>query len=334
MIKSNLLWISLVFVNTSFWAQETPVKIEGKTQGTTYHITYFDGQNRNFKKAIDSLFHLFDSSVSTYIPNSLISRVNAGEENIRMDKTFKKCFKTAKKIWKETEGAFDPTVFPLVNAWGFGPQRKDKIEQKKLDSLLQFVGFEKVRLIGNKIKKQDPRVALDFNSFAQGYSVDIIAHFLELKNIKVYLVEIGGEVYAKGIKPNQKKWTIGIEKPFENQDENPLIAVAELNKKALATSGDYRKFTIIDGYKFAHIINPKTGIPVKSNLLSVSVFADDCITADAYATALMVMGLEQSKTFLKSHTSIQVYLIYSDDLGQFHVYETEKINTIIKNITE
>lgn len=334
MLKNNLVLFFFVLISCSFWSQEKPVKIEGKTQGTTYHISYFDKQNRIFKKSIDSLFHLFDLSVSTYLPNSIISRVNAGEENIRVDKTFKKCFKTAKKIWKETEGAFDPTVYPLVNAWGFGPQRKDIIEQKKLDSLLQFVGFEKIQLTGNKIQKQDSRVALDFNSFAQGYSVDIIAHFLETKKIKVYLVEIGGEVYAKGIKPNQKKWTIGIEKPFENQDENPLIAIAELNKKALATSGDYRKFTVINGQKYAHIIHPKTGIPVKSNLLSVSVFAKNCILADAYATALMVMGLEQSKKFLKFHPSIQAYMIYSDDIGEFLVFETRKVNTVIKNLSE
>ena len=144
------------------------------------------------------------------------------------------------------------------------------------------------------------------------------------------MVEIGGEVFAKGIKPTGKNWTIGIEKPFENQEENPLIAVAQLNNKALATSGDYRKFTIINGQKFTHIINPKTGIPVKSNLVSVSVIANDCMTADAYATALMVMGLEHSITFLKSHPSLQAIMVYVDDKGEFQIFKTKKLTTIIK----
>jgi thiamine biosynthesis lipoprotein len=227
-----------------------------------------------------------------------------------VDQYFTDCFKKAKEVWKNTNGAFDPTVYSLVNAYGFGPGKKMKIEQKKIDSILQFTGFEKINLVGNKIIKKDPRVGLDFNAFAQGYSVDVVSKFLSSKGITSYLVEIGGEVYAKGKKPDQKNWTVGIEKPIDNKEgTNPLKAVANLKNLAIATSGNYRRFTVENGVKYVHHIDPKTGYPTKNNLLSASIFSKECITSDANATGVLVLGLEKAKIFLQNHPELQAYLV-------------------------
>ncbi|MBC7439832.1 MAG: FAD:protein FMN transferase, partial [Flavobacterium sp.] len=312
------------------YAQSTPIKIDGKAQGTTYHITYFDAKNRNFQSEIIKILADFDLSVSTYIPNSIISKINSNVKNIKVDTYFKTCFKKAKQVWNDTYGAFDPTVFPLVNAWGFGPGKKLKIEQTKIDSILKFVGFEKIILKGNHIIKKDPRVCLDFNAFAQGYSVDVISDFLKSKKINAFIVEIGGEVYANGKKTDGSNWNVGIETPIDNKSsENPLIATVKLYNLALATSGNYRKFTIENGIKFAHHIDPKTGYPTKNNLLSASIFSKKCITSDANATGVLVMGLEKAKTFLSNHTEMNAYLIYSDENGTYQTYETPKLKMIL-----
>ncbi|NDP28568.1 MAG: FAD:protein FMN transferase, partial [Flavobacterium sp.] len=312
-----------------------PIKMEGEAQGTTYHITYFDNQNRNFQPEIEKILKDFDRSVSTYIPNSIISRINSNEKNVVADKYFIACFNKAKEVWKNTDGAFDPTVYPLSNAYGFGPGKKQKIEKAKIDSMLQFVGFQLITLKGNKIVKKDPRVALDFNAFAQGYSVDVVSDFLNSKGITAYIVEIGGEVYAKGRKPNNSNWTIGIEKPLDNKESgNPLKAIVKLENLAIATSGNYRRFIIEDGVKYVHHIDPKTGYPTKNNLLSASIFAKECISSDANATAVLVLGLEKAKVFLRKHLELQAYLIYSDEKGQYQVYETPGLKTIVSEAEE
>jgi thiamine biosynthesis lipoprotein len=312
-----------------------PIRIEGNAQGTTYHITYFDLQNRDFSSDIETILQEFDKSVSTYLPTSLISQINANKKNVIVDAYFITCFNKAKEIWKNTNGAFDPTVYPLVNAWGFGPGKKQKIEKHKIDSILKFVGFNLIELKGNKVVKKDPRVALDFNAFAQGYSVDVISEFLSLKGIRSYMVEIGGEVYAKGKKPDGDNWKVGIEKPIDNKEsENPLKAIAKLENMAIATSGNYRRFIIEDGIKYAHHIDPKTGYPTKNNLLSASVFSKECISSDANATGILVMGLEKAKAFLEQHQELQAYLIYSDDQGNYQTYETPGIKTILSEAEE
>ena len=329
--KISYTFCFIFFINLIFAQQPLdPIKIEGYAQGTTYHITYFDSLNRDFKPEIEKILQDFDKSVSTYLPTSIISRINANQKNVEVDAYFIACFNKAKQVYKNTNGAFDPTVFPLVNAWGFGPGKKQKIEKTKIDSILKFVGFNLINLKGNKIIKKDPRVALDFNAFAQGYSVDVVADFLINKGIRSYLVEIGGELYGKGKKPNGDNWTVGIEKPIDNKEtENPLKAIAKLENVALATSGNYRRFIIEDGVKYAHHINPKTGYPTKNNLLSASVFAKDCISADANATGILVMGLEKAKAFLLQHKELQAYLIYSDDKGNYQVFETPQLKSII-----
>ncbi len=316
-------------------AQEAAVVLAGNAQGTTYHITYFDSLSRNYQNDIDHLLVNFDKSVSTYLPNSIISRINTNDSKVRADTYFIACFKKAKEVWKNTDGAFDPTVYPLVNAWGFGPGKKIKIEQSKIDSILQFVGFDLIELIGNKVIKKEPRIALDFNAFAQGYSVDVVGDFLISKGVINFIVEIGGEVYAKGKKPTGENWTVGIEMPIDNQSsENPLKAIVKLEGLAIATSGNYRKYTLIDGVKYAHHIDPKTGYPTKNNLLSASIFAKDCISADANATGVLVMGLEKAKVFLSTHPELQAYLIYSDEKGHFQVYETPGLKEILTEVTE
>jgi thiamine biosynthesis lipoprotein len=320
---------------SSGYSQTEPVRIEGQAQGTTYHITYYDLENRGFQPEIEKILADFDKSVSTYLPSSIISRINSNQKNVLVDTYFITCFNKAKEIWKNTDGAFDPTVYPLVNAWGFGPGKKQKIEKTKIDSILQFVGFDLIELKGKKIVKKDPRVSLDFNAFAQGYSVDVVSDFLNSKKINSYIVEIGGEVYAKGKKTNGDNWTIGIEKPIENKtSENPAKAIVKLENLAIATSGNYRRFIIEDGIRYGHHIDPKTGYPTKNNLLSASIFASDCISSDANATGVLVMGLEKAKIFLQAHPELQAYLIYSDDKGNYQVYETPGLKSIITEVEE
>jgi len=333
-IKNKYLFI-LLFFSIISKAQVEPIKIQGIAQGTTYHITYFDKRDRNLQPEIEKLLEDFDKSVSTYIPNSIISKINSNQKNVKVDKYFMACFKKAKEVWKNTNGAFDPTVYPLVNAWGFGPGKKEKIEKEKIDSLLQFVGFDLIALKGKRIVKKDSRVALDFNAFAQGYSVDVVSDFLKSKNIASFIVEIGGEVYANCKKPNGDNWSVGIEKPIDNKtSQNPLKAIAKLENLAIATSGNYRRFIIENGVKYAHHIDPKTGYPTKNNLLSASIFSQECISSDANATGILVMGLEKAKDFLSKHPQLQAYLIYSDENGDYKIYETSGIKSIISEVKD
>lgn len=335
MIAKKTYLYGLLLLSVIGHSQQEPIKIEGYAQGTTYHITYFDKKNRNLQPKIDKLLDDFDKSVSTYRSNSIISKINSNIKNVKVDKYFIACFKKAKEVWRNTNGAFDPTVYPLVNAWGFGPGKKQKIEKAKIDSILEFVGFDLIDLKRNKIIKIDLRVCLDFNAFAQGYSVDVVSEFLNSKGIDSYIVEIGGEVYAKGKKLNGENWSIGIENPIDNKESvNPLRAIVKLENLAIATSGNYRRFIVEDGVKYAHHIDPKTGYPTKNNLLSASVFSKECISSDANATGILVMGLEKAKEFLKQHRELEAYLIYSDEKGNYQVYETSGIKSILVEVNE
>jgi thiamine biosynthesis lipoprotein len=335
-MKKSIVTFGFIMIFISgVYSQTEPLKIEGQAQGTTYHITYYDEQKRDFQPEIEKILEDFDKSVSTYLPTSIISRINSNEKGVIVDKYFITCFNKAKEIWKNTNGAFDPTVYPLVNAWGFGPGKKQKIEKPIIDSILKFVGFDLIELKGKTVVKKDPRVALDFNAFAQGYSVDVVSDFLNSKNINSYIVEIGGEVYAKGKKADGGNWTIGIEKPIDNQtSENPTKAIAKLENLAIATSGNYRRFFIENGVRYGHHIDPKTGYPTKNNLLSASIFAKECISSDANATGVLVMGLDKAKAFLQGHPELQAYLIYSDDKGNYQIYETPGLKSIITEAEE
>jgi thiamine biosynthesis lipoprotein len=330
-IFSVCLLTMFVFKGEVSLAQNSPVYLEGEAQGTTYHITYYDAEMRDFQYEIDSILYFYDKSVSTYDSSSIISHINQNKPNVIVDAYFTTCFLKAKQIWKSTNGAFDPTVYPLVNAFGFGPGKKEKIESKKIDSLLQFVGFEKINLKRNKISKKDPRVCLDFNAFAQGYSVDVIAAFLKSQNIESFLVEIGGELKVNGKQPNGNAWLIGVEQPIDNKTTgNPIQLIVKLEKnQAVATSGNYRRFFVENGIKYVHHIDPKTGYPTKNNLLSATIITDQCIASDATATGVLVMGLEKAKQYLAKHPEIQAYLIYSGEDGSYQTFQTAGFEQLI-----
>jgi thiamine biosynthesis lipoprotein len=292
------------------------ITISGAAQGTSYHITYVAGQHSNYREAFDSIFKKIDLSLSTYNPASIISKINRNDPAVKVDDYFSEVFNKSMEVSEKTRGLFDVTVAPLINAYGFGFTKKERINNVLIDSLLRFVGYNKLRLVDNKIVKQIPQVMVDFNAIAQGYTVDVLASFLESKGIKNYMVEVGGELRAKGTKLNDSSWTVGIEQPDESLSEGEsLFAVISIKDKSLATSGNYKKFYVEEGKKYAHIINPFTGYPAKHNLLSATVIARDCMTADAYATSFMVMGLEKSKQFLSDHKDLglEVFFIYDEN---------------------
>ncbi len=339
-MKKNLLiiilatvFITLIIVLSKNWHTENYYRISGTTQGTTYHITYASKSGKDIQPEIDSLLADFDHSLSTYLPGSIISRINQNDTSVLPDKHFLAVFKKSREVYEKTDGAFDITVAPIVNAWGFGFTERSNVDSAMIDSLLQYVGMDKVRLVHGRIVKQFPQSMLDVNAIAQGYSVDVVSEYLQKQGIKNYLVEIGGELRARGRNASHNIWTIGIDKPIDNNFDPGKILQTKLRLKnsALATSGNYRSFFEKDGIKYVHTINPKSGYPVLSNLLSATVKSDDCITADAYATAFMVMGLEKSIHFLSAHKELQAYLVYSDKNGNFQSYVTKNLK---KDITE
>ena len=331
----NIFFLFIIVFLTSCKSHEKGVycKINGFTQGTTYNITYLAPDTIDYQPEIDSILRDFDMSLSSYIENSIISRINRNDPNIIADNYFNFVFRKSEKIYKESDGLFDITVMPLVNVWGFGPGKKETISKSLIDSLLQFIGMDKVQLIDNRIIKSDPRIQIDVNAIAQGYSVDVVSGFLESTGISNYMVEIGGEVKVKGKNPNGQLWRVGIDRPeYGNMiPGDKLQAIIRLSNRALATSGNYRKFYEENGIKYAHTIDPKTGYPAKDSLLSATILADDCISADAYATVCMVSGFEKSKELLENHKELDGYLIYGDETGWYKVFYTEGMKSIIAN---
>lgn len=298
---------------------------EGAAQGTSYHIIYQSPDSIDYHDSIKRILKEFDMSLSSYLPNSIISRINKNDSTVVVDNYFTEVYNKSEEAYKKSDGLFDITVGPLVNAWGFGPERKQHMDSAVVDSILHFIGMGKVSLEKGKIVKKDPRIKLDVNAIAQGYSCDIVADFLERMGIHNYLVEIGGEVNAHGKNPENKRWRIGIDRPEDGNliPGQTLQTVVTLKNRSLATSGNYRKFIEENGVKYAHTINPKTGYPVMSNLLSATIVADDCMTADAYATICMVSGLEKSIEIIQKTKGLDAYLIYSNEKGEFKVYSTK-----------
>lgn len=329
-MKKLILFISVISI-IFFSCQKTSefYKIAGETQGTTYHMIY-EGEHPNIKKEVDSLLQIFDLSLSTYEPYSTISKVNQGN-NVEVDSLFIQMFNKAAEVTKNSDGAFDITVGPLINAYGFGYGKQEtKIDSALIDSLLQFVGMDKVKIIDNKLIKEDDRMKLSGNAISQGQAVDYIAHFFQKKGIENYMIEIGGELAVKGLKYG-KKWHVGIDKPYEGNDVagQDLQTILEITDKAVATSGNYRKFYVKDGKKYSHSINPKTGYPAFQNILSATIIADNCITADAYATACMVSGLKKSKKIVKN-VGLNAYFVYSDkETGEYKVWYTDAVKKMI-----
>lgn len=308
------------------------VAFQGEAQGTYYSITYFDANGRNYQNAIDSLLSAFDQSLSLWVPGSIISRVNAGDTSVRADTLFSRVFRRSQQISQLSDGAFDVTVGPLVKAWGFSFKGKIKLDSVRVDSLKQLVGYHRVSLSNGRVLFDDPRMQVDFNAIAQGFSVDVIGEFLSSKGIENYLVDVGGEVLARGTKPNGDSWIVGIEKPADSADspERKVETTLAVTDMAVATSGNYRKFYVENGIRYSHTIDPATGYPVRHNTLSVTVLAPDAMTADAMATVFMVMGSEKAMHFLKSHPEFQAWFIDAAPNGGYIHHWTPGMKTWIR----
>ena len=325
------LFLTILLASCRHRKEPVLIKIDGETQGTYYAITYYHDDSTNLKPSVDSLLRRFDSTASTYKPNSIISRMNNNDPAVKADEMFGIIFHKSMEVSEKTNGAFDITVGPLVNAWGFGLANRTKMNQHIVDSLMPLVGYHKVMLDNGKLVKTDPQIQIDFNAIAQGYSVDVVAAFLDSKGIQSYLIDIGGEVLARRTKPGGEKWSVAIEMPAKNADDKRTIqAVVSLQDMAISTSGSYRKFYEENGKRYSHEIDPATGYPVKHSTLSVSVVAKDCMTADAYATAFMVMGVEKGKEYLKKHPKLDVYFIYTAPDGSMKSYYTKGFSKLLK----
>ena len=304
--------------------------LTGNTQGSTYSIVYENSNNVDYTNDIDSIFNLINITFSGYDSTSIVSRVNQNNPNVELNAMFCDVFAKSQTVWEESDGAFDITVGALVKAWGFGIKRGQLPDSATIETMKQSIGNQYVSIENNKVIKKKPGVLLDFNAIAQGYTVDLVGLFLESKGIKNYLVEIGGEVRVKGVNAKDKLWKIGIDKPEDGNDKPgaEIQAIIELNNRTVSTSGNYRRFYVENGVKYSHEIDPKTGYPARNTLLSASILADDCTTADAYATVCMVLGLEKSKEFLQKHKNIDAYFIYNDSLGRYQIWKTEGVKVL------
>lgn len=305
----------------------------GFTQGTTFSITYQEKMfisTEKINRAIDEKLRDIDMSMSLYNPSSLISAINRNE-TVEVDRLFSDVFMVSERVSEMTDGLFDITVGPLVRAWGFGPDALRSFDQSRRDSLMEFVGFRKVRLKNGVLEKDDQRIWIDMNAVAQGYSVDVISGLLEDFGIRNYLVEIGGEIRASGMR-GDRLWRVGVDRP-EDANYSPgvsLAAVIELCDEALATSGNYRKFYIEDGVKYSHTIDPTTGLPARNRLLSATIIAPDAATADAFATACMVAGPEKSIEMILKYEFLEGFLIYSGDDGEYLTWISEGLKGRLK----
>lgn len=300
--------------------------LRGNVFGTTFHISYLASNPLNCEKQVDSLFQLLNRSLSTYMSSSDISKVNRNDKDVVVDDFFLEVYGKSQRIFKESKGVFDPTVGILVNAWGFGPgEAVQNLDSAKVQKLMQYVGFDKVTISNGKIKKRHPKMYFDFNAIAKGYGVDIIARYFESKNVDNYLIEIGGELRARGKNEQGNYWKIGIEKP--NFDGTRGIQkVLSLENKSMATSGNYRKYKVDPktGEKFVHTIDAKTGFTAKRDLLSATVIADmDCADVDGYATTFMAMGYKKTLAFLEQHPELKVFLVVANQRGELTEYSSD-----------
>lgn len=313
----NIFFASLLLIIGCGRSSQTLKTINGLAQGSTYSVTYFSENQLVEKKQIDSIIEVIDLSMSTYREESLISQINQNQPLI-IDEHFKKVFLMSKKIHHQSDGFFDPSIGLLIDAWGFGKNEHHNPPNKStIDSLLLLVGLDKINLTHEDIfQKENPYIQLNFNAIAQGYTCDVIADFLKQKNITNFIVEVGGEMVVSGKnQQKQKAWAIGIDNPLQNPDEpREIIQVLEI-QGGLATSGNYRKVWTdsLTGKKYVHTINSKTGYPEQSDLLSATVIAPTAMEADAYATALMAIGLEKSKVFLDNHPELKALLLSFDN---------------------
>ncbi len=324
-IIAKTVFLIFLIVGTTWILLENQNNIyrrnQGSIFGTTYNIIY--KYNSDLQTEIENQLLQVDSSLSPFNQHSIISQVNRNE-NVEVDRLFTDVFTLAQEISEDTGGAFDITVAPLVNTWGFGFKNGTPPSKATIDSLRAIVGYQKVKLYNKRIKKQDPRIMLDCSAIAKGYGCDVVAHFLQSKGITNYMIEIGGEVVTHGVNDKNSAWRIGISKPVDDSlnVNNGLIDIIEVNNEAMATSGNYRNFYYKNGRKYAHTIDPKTGYPVQHSLLSATVIASSCARADAYATSFMVMGLDSARKVLARHKDLIAYLVYTDGEGKHKVWQS------------
>ena len=303
--------------------QPKKMVLQGLAQGSYYAVTYYDEQERNFQQEIDSIFHAVDMSVNLWVDSSVISKVNRNEEVV-LDDIFIDNFNIAQEAAKLSNGYFDPTISPIVAAWGFSYKHGDSITPQLIDSLKQLVDYRNVHIEDGKVIKQNPAIQLDFNAIAQGYTSDMIAGFLESRDIKDFLVDTGGEIMARGGKPNGQPWIVGIEKPADNWDSEQVVQTRiALRDKGLVTSGSTRKYVERNGKRYSHCIDPKTGYPVEHQLLSATVLAENSVWADALASICMVMGLEKSLPLIESMDGVEAYYIFANEKNELETYATE-----------
>ena len=338
MKKKKLIWqipfLLILIVGTIVIIRQqhnTPYqKDTGFIFGTIYHITY--QSDTNYQQEIETELKKVDQSLSPFNKTSVITQVNQGKD-IEVDEMFTEVFRMAESISKETNGAFDITVAPMVNLWGFGFKQGVPPTKAKIDSIKTLVGYEKVALEKGRIIKQNPKIMLDCSAIAKGYGSDIVARFLKKKGISNFMVEIGGEIVVNGVSEKQVPWHIGINKPTDDSTNTSqeIQDVLDITDIAMATSGNYRNFYYKNGKKYAHTIDPKTGYPVQHNILSATVLAKSCATADAYATSFMVMGMEGAKQILKKHPDLCAYLIYTDEKGQNKIWYSPSLQNKILN---
>ncbi len=334
MFKLKLISPFLVLIFFSFSCSKTVpevVKLEGNVFGTRFHIVTIGERLPKLEKTVDSLFQAVNNSLSTYLSSSAISKINAGNSTIVVDSLFIEVFEKSKRIYRETDGDFDPTIGLLVNAWGFGPGNSiSNLNSYKIDSLMQYVGFDKITIQNAKVIKTSPNNYLDFNAIAKGYGADVVGRYLERQGISNYMIEIGGELRVKGSNANNQFWRIGIEKPNFDGSRS-LQTVVALKNESMATSGNYRKFKIdsITGEKYVHTIDAKTGYTAKRDLLSATVIGEmDCADVDGYATAFMAMGFKRSIDFLKEHPELKVFLLYTDATGNYNSYKSPSLELL------
>ncbi len=327
-MKYLLLSIISFFVISCQKDAPTAIMLQGNAFGTTYNIQYFSDAEFDAKKGLDSVIEAVNKSVNTYIPDSDISKINKGDSTIIVDDIFKEVFKLSDAVHKKSNGYFDPTIGVLRNAYGFGDTKPiQNLNQKTIDSLMQFVGFDKVKLKEDgTISKANKNIYFDFNAVAKGYGIDCLGRYLESKGITNYLIELGGELRAKGRNIEKKSdWLVGIESTESNLEDRSYEATVQLENMGMASSGNYRKFRIdsLTGKKFVHTLNPLTGSAVKSDVTSATVLGETCAIADAYATTFMALGLEKSKKLLKDLPNIEAYLTYNDSLNNHQVFITD-----------
>lgn len=314
-------------------AEKEYIHNSGKVYGTFYNIVYLHPEGKDLHEGIQQVFQEFDLSLSTFNPVSVISQINQNADTVIPDQYFLDMYQMAAYVSELSNGAFDITVAPLVNAWGFGFGKKETTEEPDVNELLSYTGFQKISLNDGRLQKTDPRIMLDASAIAKGQASDVIAHFLEVNGCSNYMVEIGGEVMCRGLNSRGLPWQIGIDKPADDPAnlEHELQTIVGISGVGLATSGNYRQFYYKDGKKYAHTINPRTGYPVNHNLLSATVIAPTCMQADAFATAFMVLGVDSSLILCNQVPDMECYLIYADETGNYQVKYTEGFK---KYITE